>query len=50
MSPDGAQAFIASTNANHITVVDVNKREVTGGFSPGEEPDGMAWAQTPKGR
>jgi DNA-binding beta-propeller fold protein YncE len=50
MSPDGTRAFIASTNANHITVVDVKKREVPGGFSPGEEPDGMAWARTPAGR
>lgn len=50
MSPDGRQAFIASTNADHITVVDVRKREVTGGFNPGDEPDGMAWARTPAGR
>ncbi|MFN2431271.1 MAG: hypothetical protein ABR599_00355 [Gemmatimonadota bacterium] len=43
MSPDGSRAFVAATEADRVTVVDVAARRVVGGFRPGNEPDGMAW-------
>jgi YVTN family beta-propeller protein len=45
MSPDGRRAFVANTNDDRITVVDVAARRVVTTFGTGSEPDGMAWAR-----
>jgi YVTN family beta-propeller protein len=44
ITPDGSRAFVANTQADEVTVVDLGTLEVMGSFSPGHEPDGMAWA------
>jgi YVTN family beta-propeller protein len=43
MTPDGKRAFVANTNANQVTVIDVPARKVLRTFTTGTEPDGMAW-------
>jgi len=50
MSPDGSRAFVACSEDDLVTVIDVRERKVTGSFSPGREPDGMAWAVSPAPR
>jgi YVTN family beta-propeller protein len=45
MSSDGRQVFIANTNDNRITVIDVRRRVTVGEIQPGNEPDGMACAR-----
>ena len=45
MTPDGQRAFVANTNANQVSVIDVAERKVLRTFSTGNEPDGMAWAK-----
>jgi YVTN family beta-propeller protein len=45
MTPDGKRAFVANTNANKVSVIDVPARKVTQTFETGQEPDGMAWAK-----
>ena len=47
MTPDGRRAFVANTNANQVTVIDVPGRKVLRTFTTGTEPDGMAWASEP---
>ena len=44
MTPDGKRAFVANTNDNLVTVIDIPARKVAGTFTTGNEPDGMAWA------
>lgn len=41
--PDGQQAFIANTNADLVTIVDLTTWEVVGRLRTGKQPDGMAW-------
>jgi YVTN family beta-propeller protein len=48
MSPDGRRAFIANTNDDRVTVLSIAERAVEGSFTPGNEPDGMAWAVIPR--
>lgn len=43
ITPDGRRAFVANTQADKVTVVDLENLEIAGSFSPGNEPDGMAW-------
>lgn len=43
MTPDGKRAFVANTNDNLVTVIDIPARRVTATFTTGNEPDGMAW-------
>jgi YVTN family beta-propeller protein len=50
MSPDGRRAFVANTNDDKVTRIDVRSRKAERGFSPGNEPDGMAWVARPPGR
>jgi YVTN family beta-propeller protein len=45
MTPDGRRAFVANTNDNKVTVIDVPTRKLLRTFSTGTEPDGMAWAK-----
>ena len=43
VSPDGRTAFVANANADLVTVVDLERRLVTGYLPTGREPDGLAW-------
>jgi YVTN family beta-propeller protein len=45
MTPDGRRAFVANTNDNKVSVLDVPARKVLRTFETGREPDGMAWAK-----
>lgn len=47
IAPDGKRAWIANTNADLVTVLDVEKRTVTGRIPTGRQPDGMAWSPLP---
>jgi DNA-binding beta-propeller fold protein YncE len=42
--PDGKSAYVANTNADVISVIDLEKFELVDRLVAGEEPDGMAWA------
>ncbi len=42
--PDGKRAFVANTNADLITVLDLERNAVAGRLYAGKEPDGMAYA------
>mgnify|MGYP003588682241 CR=1 FL=1 len=44
ISPDGRHAFVANTNDNKVTVIEVKARKAIRSFTTGNEPDGMAWA------
>ncbi len=46
MQPDGARAFVACTPDNVVTVIDLATLTVAGHIQAGDEPDGMAWANT----
>jgi YVTN family beta-propeller protein len=43
VSPDGSRAWVASTNANLVTVLDLGALEVAGRIKAGNEPDGLGW-------
>ena len=43
MVPGSQQAIIAATRDNMLLFFDLNRLEVTDRFSPGKNPDGMAW-------
>ena len=43
MVPGGKQAIIAVSGDNQLAYFDLQKLEVTDRFSPGKNPDGMAW-------
>jgi len=43
MVPGKQQAIIAVSGENELAYFDLNKLEVTDRFSPGKNPDGMAW-------
>ncbi|MEM9064493.1 MAG: YncE family protein [Planctomycetota bacterium] len=42
--PDGKYAYIANTNADTVTVIDLDTLEIASRFDAGPEPDGMAWS------
>lgn len=44
ITPDSARAYVAQEGANDIAVVDLTALTVSGHISPGNGPDGMAWA------
>jgi YVTN family beta-propeller protein len=44
MEPGGGRAFVACGAADFVYVIDLASMTVTGHFSVGGEPDGMAWA------
>ena len=44
IAPDGSRAFVAVSSADKVVVVDLKTLEVTGQFTPGKQPDGLAWA------
>ncbi|MFT5422931.1 MAG: YVTN family beta-propeller protein [Phycisphaerales bacterium] len=41
---DGGHAYIANTNVDRVTVVDLETLKVTGRLAAGKTPDGMAWS------
>jgi len=43
IAPDGKRAWIANTNADLVTVLDLEQLAVTGRIPTGRQPDGMAW-------
>jgi YVTN family beta-propeller protein len=44
ITPDGSRAYVAQEGANDIAVIDLKTLTVAGHISPGNGPDGMAWA------
>ena len=47
IEPDGSRAYVANTNADVVTVIDLRTLEVTGRIATGRQPDGMAWSSRP---
>lgn len=45
IEPSGRRAFVANTNADTVTVVDLSSWKVSGTLATGHEPDGMAWSE-----
>ena len=43
--PHGRIAYVANTNADVVTVLDVAERKIVGRLRAGREPDGLAWAK-----
>jgi YVTN family beta-propeller protein len=43
VQPDGSRAFVAVSGDDKVAVVDLKTLEVTGTFTVGKDPDGMAW-------
>jgi YVTN family beta-propeller protein len=43
--PDGKRAFVAHTNADSISVIDLEAWKVTGTLTAGKEPDGLAYSK-----
>ena len=46
--PAGGVAYVACTNADVISVIDLAAGRVRGRLSAGREPDGLAWAKLPE--
>lgn len=42
--PDGKHAYIANTNADIVTVIDLETMSITKRLTAGKQPDGMAWS------
>ena len=42
LAPDGKRAWVASTNADVISVIDLEKLEIVGRLTAGKEPDGLS--------
>jgi len=41
--PNGRQAYVANTNADIVTVIDLEKFEIVNRLIPGKEPDGLGF-------
>lgn len=41
--PDGLHAYVANTNADIVTVIDLETMEIVGRLTAGKEPDGLGW-------
>lgn len=48
IEPGDTRAYIANTNADIITVIDLNTWTITDRLRAGKEPDGMAWSPLPQ--
>jgi YVTN family beta-propeller protein len=48
IQPDGLRAYVANTNADVVTVIDLNDWSIAGRLVAGQEPDGMAWSPLPE--
>jgi YVTN family beta-propeller protein len=44
VEPGGSRAFVAQEGSNDIAIIDLKTLTVAGHISPGNGPDGMAWA------
>ncbi|MBI5433037.1 MAG: YncE family protein [Planctomycetes bacterium] len=44
LSPDGSRAWVANTNADVITVLDLDESAIATRFRAGREPDGLGWS------
>ncbi|MCE9594339.1 MAG: beta-propeller fold lactonase family protein [Planctomycetes bacterium] len=44
ITPDGKRAFVANTNADVVTVLDLEKLAIATRFRAGREPDGLAFS------
>jgi YVTN family beta-propeller protein len=44
IAPDGRRAYVAAANADRIALLDLDSWAVTGTFTAGKEPDGMAYS------
>lgn len=42
--PDGKHAYIANTNADIVTVIDLEAMSIAKRLTAGKQPDGMAWS------
>ncbi|MCZ6834425.1 MAG: beta-propeller fold lactonase family protein, partial [Planctomycetota bacterium] len=42
--PDGKHAYVACTNADIVTVIDLETLEICGRIVAGKEPDGLGWS------
>jgi YVTN family beta-propeller protein len=45
ISPNGKRAYVANTNADVVTLIDLESWTLTGRLQAGKEPDGMAWSR-----
>ncbi|MCK6449158.1 MAG: beta-propeller fold lactonase family protein [Planctomycetes bacterium] len=43
ITPDSTHAYVANTNADAVTVIDLESFEISGRFRTGRQPDGLAW-------
>ena len=41
--PDGKHAFVANTNVNQVTVIDLQTLEITNRLTAGDRPDGLGY-------
>lgn len=48
IQPDGRLAYVANTNADVVTVLDLTDWSIATRLVAGKEPDGMAWSDLPK--
>ncbi|RMH24131.1 MAG: YncE family protein [Planctomycetota bacterium] len=45
--PDGRRAYVANTNADVVSVIDLDTLKVVDRLRAGREPDGLAWSPLP---
>jgi len=48
IEPDGTRAYVANTNADVVSVLDLTDWTLAGRLTAGAEPDGMAWSPLPR--
>lgn len=44
VTPDGSRAFVANTQADIVTVIDLSSWKITDRLRPGKEPDGLGFS------
>lgn len=47
VAPDGSRAYVANSNADVVSVIDLETLDIVGGYRTGKQPDGIAWAPVP---
>ena len=45
LEPDGKLAFVANTNADLVTVIDLTTWKIAGRLTAGKEPDGLGYSR-----
>jgi DNA-binding beta-propeller fold protein YncE len=45
ITPDGHRAFVARSQANRVSVVDLDEFKIAGDIEPGQQPDGLAFVR-----